>query len=67
MKNNLKQFKDVIGLKIHEAEALHTAHIFRAVKVNNQFNGIGLTTDMRPNRVNVAVENDVITEVLNIG
>jgi len=57
----------VIGLDVDEAErvAADAGWVLRVARLDGE--DLALTMDFRTDRVNVAVEDDIVTEVLSIG
>jgi hypothetical protein len=65
----MDDFADLIGLTFEAAEEALTGRgrglSLRATQVDGD--GVGMTMDIRMDRVNVALVNDVVTEVFGIG
>lgn len=58
-------YKKIIGLTIEEAREFLKGHTVRVVKKDGK--SLFIKLDARRNRVNVAVVDDKITEIVNIG
>lgn len=58
---------NLLGLQLEEAEKLAQAHgcSIRLYKLDGKW--FDVTTDLNPNRINVAVRNGTITEIFPIG
>jgi hypothetical protein len=61
----MEGYEELIGKTVEEAKAEHPAMRIRVMKLDGK-GQIG-TADYRTDRINVAVEDGIITEVLNIG
>ena len=67
LKQNVEEYSELIGMTIESARVVleKNGMKIRAVKQNGR--GSIVTMDYRPERLNVATVNGVITEILKLG
>ncbi len=63
MKQDLRKPEDLIGLSIEDAALAD--HTIRVMKRDGK--PCAGTMDVKPNRINVTVENGIITEIRGLG